>query len=1179
MKQVKIEVPPHVEQLTSLSTVANFATTIATIATDLTTSAMPLTASGTSDTAVASTAAFTITASATTGTAEVSSAVTRTQSPPETAPSENISLDVVAANIETADDNNFSPVVPVGAKSNSVSPVQNLSTTMVHVLSTEATTQPLKPSTAASSEAATEALEIISAAQSSAFSKSGESMVEATPRSALLPVEVDEEKAENIGAFEEAAESSSQYVASEIGESRVQDSEREIRLPSKQILTSANSDETEIFGPPLRPSIVPHKERARITSTSPAPIENDDEDTCVLPPEAGPCVDYVPRWFYNSQTGNCEQFSYGSCGGNTNNFMDRQTCEGRCQAGSESIKSQVPDRCTHDKDEGSGGGYNVKWYFNIRNLRCEQMVYQGEGGNDNQFSSLGDCQASCVPVEGIGFSPRSVHITSATTSTSTDEEEPAEEPALRPRPAKKKKIHQQSSFSLSSGRAFHGTAIAEGVNEFGDTGEPVPSEPIAEKAHGKVLVHAAREPSKIDEALLSAPSESLQLVPVPSQVPATSDEAISSEYGPEYNAEPLNEKSVATIDSEMTIIAPSPPMQINYQAAEAARVDELGDIPPPNGLEQILSGIEAPASTLASTISETQRVPVCPNGLKVMQYSDGRPITCLPGKDQCPDKSSCYFNGIDFFCCPNEDDPYDKHVFGAKAPRQYSRSTLKRPSKIDPCSELVDTGSCNEAHLRYFYDRRADTCRLFYYSGCNGNSNNFATQYECEQRCKMGRLSKLATPPGTCPDGRLPLGENAPVLCGNQTDSIGCPAGYYCRTGPPDVCCPKDVVGTPMLSGHLESVLKTSKKSKGRRSKPQIDAAGTYQGEANVAYGAGEAQQAIDTSKTAHETGSEAGTSSEESAAPSPLSTPPNMCPDGSDALLDEQTGAPVKCGAGFDGQALCPVGFYCSIDWERNGRLCCPMGVYGSKIPPPPVIAPYLGLRRPNPGEVIERGSLPSDPKPPRLPAHKSLAKIAPAPAYDGFWIVAGESEDSSHIADSAESGAERGPHPTESGEDSNIPEPTSGESQQNSAEFVQRSGNVVAPILEDTAKGEEPYGRMMMKPANKQQLQLSKAFYGEIVKSATDERDSVQIDIGDAEDPFESEQPNAKKSIDRSVCQMKPTEGRPCRENETAPRTNLQYFYSRRDSKCKLYFYRGCGGNANRFEKKRDCESLCMF
>lgn len=36
----------------------------------------------------------------------------------------------------------------------------------------------------------------------------------------------------------------------------------------------------------------------------------------------------------------------------------------------------------------------------------------------------------------------------------------------------------------------------------------------------------------------------------------------------------------------------------------------------------------------------------------------------------------------------------------------------------------------------------------------------------------------------------MPLGGKAPVLCGNNTDSIGCPGGFYCRTGPPDVCCP-----------------------------------------------------------------------------------------------------------------------------------------------------------------------------------------------------------------------------------------------------------------------------------------------------------------------------------------------------------------------------------------------------
>lgn len=67
--------------------------------------------------------------------------------------------------------------------------------------------------------------------------------------------------------------------------------------------------------------------------TSLQKLQLEPDDTCVLPPDAGTCRDYVPRWFYNSQTGKCEQFSYGSCGGNSNNFLDRQACEGKCSRG------------------------------------------------------------------------------------------------------------------------------------------------------------------------------------------------------------------------------------------------------------------------------------------------------------------------------------------------------------------------------------------------------------------------------------------------------------------------------------------------------------------------------------------------------------------------------------------------------------------------------------------------------------------------------------------------------------------------------------------------------------------------------------------------------------------------------------------------------------------------------
>lgn len=64
-----------------------------------------------------------------------------------------------------------------------------------------------------------------------------------------------------------------------------------------------------------------------------APHQSKKDAACLQTPDAGPCFDYVPRWFYNSQTGKCEQFSYGSCGGNSNNFLDRQICESRCKPG------------------------------------------------------------------------------------------------------------------------------------------------------------------------------------------------------------------------------------------------------------------------------------------------------------------------------------------------------------------------------------------------------------------------------------------------------------------------------------------------------------------------------------------------------------------------------------------------------------------------------------------------------------------------------------------------------------------------------------------------------------------------------------------------------------------------------------------------------------------------------
>jgi len=51
---------------------------------------------------------------------------------------------------------------------------------------------------------------------------------------------------------------------------------------------------------------------------------------CELAADAGPCHDYVDKWFYDMQSKRCEQFLYGGCEGNDNRFSSQEECERTC---------------------------------------------------------------------------------------------------------------------------------------------------------------------------------------------------------------------------------------------------------------------------------------------------------------------------------------------------------------------------------------------------------------------------------------------------------------------------------------------------------------------------------------------------------------------------------------------------------------------------------------------------------------------------------------------------------------------------------------------------------------------------------------------------------------------------------------------------------------------------------
>ena len=53
-------------------------------------------------------------------------------------------------------------------------------------------------------------------------------------------------------------------------------------------------------------------------------------DRCILQPETGLCRARIPSYFYNTISGNCEQFIYGGCDGNDNRFKTAAACAQHC---------------------------------------------------------------------------------------------------------------------------------------------------------------------------------------------------------------------------------------------------------------------------------------------------------------------------------------------------------------------------------------------------------------------------------------------------------------------------------------------------------------------------------------------------------------------------------------------------------------------------------------------------------------------------------------------------------------------------------------------------------------------------------------------------------------------------------------------------------------------------------
>ncbi|KAM9589740.1 eppin-like [Trichechus inunguis] len=132
------------------------------------------------------------------------------------------------------------------------------------------------------------------------------------------------------------------------------------------------------------------------------------QDICKLPKEAGLCMAYFRRWWYDKENNTCSSFIYGGCHGNNNNFQSKSLCQNFCQKQDHDFDGNDlkiccgkkcldlrQDICSMPEDTGPCLAYIPRWWYNRETKNCYKFIYGGCLGNSNNFQSESICMISC----------------------------------------------------------------------------------------------------------------------------------------------------------------------------------------------------------------------------------------------------------------------------------------------------------------------------------------------------------------------------------------------------------------------------------------------------------------------------------------------------------------------------------------------------------------------------------------------------------------------------------------------------------------------------------------------------------------------------------------------------------------------------------------------------------------
>lgn len=170
-----------------------------------------------------------------------------------------------------------------------------------------------------------------------------------------------------------------------------------------------------------------------------------------MPLAKGAGTSVFSRWHYNNNTKTCVSFTYSGRGGNQNNFLSLAECRSACpefrnpcSTGQPHIglkgritrcgpfaKGSCPvtywchvgstadtsvccpgagDPCELGMAAGNGQMKITRSYYNRESQSCQEFLYSGAGGNENNFLTQRDCEARC-PGKYVMVTLATIHST------------------------------------------------------------------------------------------------------------------------------------------------------------------------------------------------------------------------------------------------------------------------------------------------------------------------------------------------------------------------------------------------------------------------------------------------------------------------------------------------------------------------------------------------------------------------------------------------------------------------------------------------------------------------------------------------------------------------------------------------------------------------------------------------